>query len=82
LHNLFFVCYTKRSINFKDNPVKDSLAIHADQGVLVSVGEFDGGVWLAIHRECAYTSAALTKAQALAVRDALNTILEKQNAAQ
>ena len=48
----------------------------------VTVSEFDDGAWIAIHHHCAYASIGLTKEQALQLRDGINKILEKKDAAQ
>jgi hypothetical protein len=43
----------------------------------VTVSEYDdGGVWISIHRHCAYASTSLTRAQAEQLRDGINILLE------
>ena len=52
-------------------------------GASVTVSEYDDdGVWIAIHRHCAYASTSLTRAQAEQLRDGLNIFLETADAAQ
>lgn len=57
--------------------------VESDQpNVSVTVSEYDDGVWISIHRHCAYASASLTRAQAEQLRDAINILLETADAAQ
>ena len=58
--------------------------VESDQpNVSVTISEYDdGGVWISIHRHCAYASTSLTKAQAVQLRDGLNILLETADAAQ
>jgi hypothetical protein len=51
-------------------------------GASVTVSEYDDGVWISIHRHCAYSSASLTRAQAEQLRDGINILLETADAAQ
>jgi hypothetical protein len=48
----------------------------------VSVSEFDGGVWISIHRVGAYTSTPMTREQAVELRNALTQMMETEDAAQ
>jgi hypothetical protein len=50
----------------------------ADQpNVSVTVSAYDDdGVWISIHRHCAYASASLTREQAEQLRDGINILLE------
>ena len=57
--------------------------VESDQpNVSVTVSEYDDGVWISIHRHCAYASASLTRAQAEQLRDGINILLETADAAQ
>lgn len=49
----------------------------------INVTSYEDGVWISIHRHCAYTSTHLTKEQAEQLRDALIALTqETQDAAQ
>jgi hypothetical protein len=48
----------------------------------INVSEYDDGVWLTVHKIGAHTGIPITRAQALELRDALNTLLEITDAAQ
>jgi len=50
-------------------------------GASVTVSEYDDGVWISVNRHCAYTSAGLTRAQAIKLRDGINTLLETADVA-
>jgi hypothetical protein len=58
--------------------------VESDQlNVSVTVSKYDDdGVWISIHRHCAYASTSLTRAQAEQLRDGINILLEKKDAAQ
>jgi hypothetical protein len=58
--------------------------VESDQpNVSVTLSEYDdGGVWISIHRHCAYASTSLTKEQAMQLRDGLNILLGAAHAAQ
>tara|TARA_R110002126_G_scaffold211963_2_gene358424 strand:- start:231 stop:416 length:186 start_codon:yes stop_codon:yes gene_type:complete len=57
--------------------------VESDQpNVSVTVSKYDDGVWISIHRHCAYASASLTRAQAEQLRDGINILLETADAAQ
>ena len=51
--------------------------VESDQpNVSVTVSAYDDdGVWISIHRHCAYASASLTRAQAEQLRDGINILL-------
>jgi hypothetical protein len=51
-------------------------------GASVTVSEYDDGIWISVNRHCAYTSAGLTRAQAIKLRDGINTLLETADATQ
>ena len=48
----------------------------------INVSEFEDGVWISIHKIGAHAGIPITRAQALELRDALNTLLETTDAAQ
>ena len=54
--------------------------IKCAESSVVSVAEYDGGVWIAIHRIGAHAGIPLTQEQAVQLRDALTTLI--QDAAQ
>jgi hypothetical protein len=59
------------------------IRIAADQeGSSVTLSDYDDGMWISIHRHCAYTSTGLTRAQAEQLRDGINILLETADAAQ
>jgi len=51
-------------------------------GASVTTSEWDDGIWISVHRHCAYASIGLTRAQAIKLRDGINTLLETADAAQ
>jgi hypothetical protein len=58
-------------------------SIKATDSSHVHVTDFEGGVWISIHRQCGYTSTALTREQAEQLRDALIALTqETEDAAQ
>jgi hypothetical protein len=49
----------------------------------IHVSPYEGGIWISLHRYCAYTSAHLSKEQAEQLRDALIALTtETENVAQ
>jgi CRISPR/Cas system type I-B associated protein Csh2 (Cas7 group RAMP superfamily) len=57
-------------------------SIKAADSSHVHVTDFEGGVWISIHRQCGYTSTGLTREQAERLRDALIALTETTDAAQ
>ena len=43
----------------------------------VRVSDYEGGIWISLHRHCAYTSAHLSKEQAEQLRDALIALTQE-----
>jgi hypothetical protein len=49
----------------------------------IHVTPYEGGIWISLHRHCAYTSTYLSKEQAEQLRDALIALTtETENVAQ
>ena len=49
----------------------------------INITTYGDGIWISIHRHCAYTSTHLTKEQTVQLRDALIALTtETENAAQ
>ena len=49
----------------------------------INVTPYEGGIWISLHRHCAYTSTHLSKEQAEQLRDALIALTtETEDAAQ
>ena len=49
----------------------------------INVTPYEGGIWISLHRYCAYTSTHLSKEQAEQLRDALIALTtETENVAQ
>jgi hypothetical protein len=65
----------------KDSQMKEYQVIGPEHS-LVSVSGYEGGIWISLHRHCAYTSAHLSKEQAEQLRDALIALTETEDAAQ
>ena len=49
----------------------------------INLTPYEGGIWISLHRHCAYTSTYLSKEQAEQLRDALIALTtETENVAQ
>ena len=60
----------------------DRISIAARDGDSVSVSTDEDGVWLSVFKFAAYASTPLTREQAVTLRDAIDTILGAEHAAQ